>query len=143
MPVTEISAKDAFAILKNDPKSVLIDVRTNEEINFVGFVDPSEIDDRAILLPWKLFPDMRVNPQFTSSLNDSLKKLLSENILEAKLFFMCRSGARSEQAAYQTSTLGFQNCYNITSGFEGDIDYNGHRGNVNGWKASKLPWKQS
>ena len=143
MPVNEISATDAFSILVNDSNSILIDVRTPEEITFVGFPDKSEIDDRLILLPWKLFPDMRMNPQFTTTLTESLKQEFGDNTLNVKLFFMCRSGARSEQAAYHATTLGFENCYNITSGFEGDIDFNGHRSNVNGWKASNLPWKQS
>ncbi len=143
MSVTQITAKEAFALLTSNSNSMLIDVRTPEETNFVGFVDPSEIDDRVALLPWKLFPDMRLNPQFTSSLTEITKQAFGENALNANIFFMCRSGARSDQAAYHASTLGFKNCYNVLSGFEGDIDNNGHRGNVNGWKAENLPWRQS
>ncbi len=143
MPVTQISAKDAFSLLLSDSNSMLIDVRTPEETNFVGFADPSELDDRVSLLPWKLFPDMRVNPNFSNSLIEAAKKAFGEKALNAKMFFMCRSGARSDQAAFHATTLGFENCYNIISGFEGDIDDNGHRGNVNGWKAEKLPWRQS
>lgn len=143
MSVIQIAAKDAFALLVSDANSILIDVRTPEETNFVGFADPSEIDDRMSLLPWKLFPDMRINPQFTNTLTEVTKQIFGENAINAKIFFMCRSGARSDQAAYHATTLGFENCYNILSGFEGDLDGNNHRGNVNGWKADNLPWKQS
>ena len=31
---------------------------------------------------------------------------------------------------------------NVAGGFEGDIDGEGHRGHVNGWKAANLPWRQ-
>ncbi len=143
MPVIQINAKDAFASLLNDANSILIDVRTLEETNFVGIVDPAEADERVSLLPWKLLPDMRINPNFTISLTEITKQAFGENALNAKIFFMCRSGARSDQAAYHATTLGFENCYNIISGFEGDIDGNGHRGKVNGWKAENLPWRQS
>ena len=143
MPVIQISAKDAFALLVSDANSMLIDVRTPEETNFVGVVDASEVDDRAALLPWKLFPDMRINPNFTSSLTTVTKETLGEGALAAKIFFLCRSGGRSDQAAYHATTLGFENCYNIISGFEGDVDDAGHRGKTNGWKAENLPWRQS
>ena len=35
-----------------------------------------------------------------------------------------------------------QNTYNFSEGFEGSHDGSSHRGNINGWKFSRLPWKQ-
>jgi hypothetical protein len=35
------------------------------------------------------------------------------------------------------------NCINVTEGFEGDLDAEGHRGNLNGWRARGLAWRQS
>jgi hypothetical protein len=32
---------------------------------------------------------------------------------------------------------------NILEGFEGDLDANGHRGTVGGWRKASLPWVQS
>lgn len=143
MSVIQISAKDAFAFLAKDADSMLVDVRTPEETNFVGIVDPAELDERMALIPWKLLPDMRLNPNFTSALTAITQENFTEKALDAKIFFMCRSGARSDQAAYHATTLGFKNCYNIIGGFEGDIDSDNHRGNINGWKAENLPWRQS
>ncbi|MEM7686023.1 MAG: rhodanese-like domain-containing protein, partial [Pseudomonadota bacterium] len=34
-------------------------------------------------------------------------------------------------------------CTNVAEGFEGDLDADGHRGTINGWKAHGLPWRQS
>jgi hypothetical protein len=37
---------------------------------------------------------------------------------------------------------GWNNCYNILEGFEGDKDANGQRGRVGGWRLAGLPWSQ-
>lgn len=142
MSITTISAADAFKILNDEKNSLLVDVRSFEEANFIGLVNPSEIDDRVAILPWKSFPSMKINPKFSESLEEIVSKTFSENPKETKILFLCRSGARSEQAAEHFSSLGYS-CYNIEHGFEGDIDENGHRGKINGWKASNLPWRQS
>ena len=140
MPIIEITPQDAFEVLKNDPNSVLIDVRTFEEINFVGFVDPSSFGNRMIILPWLLYPEMQENPDFGHALEESLKGLNLNP--ETKLLFICRSGGRSHSAGVNSLNSGYANCYNIVHGFEGDLNAGSHRGGVNGWKASHLPWRQ-
>lgn len=143
MSVTQISAADVFALLKKDKNSVLIDVRTFEEFNFVGTANSAEFDGRMILNPWKLTMAMKENPTFATNLEEMLTKLFGNKSKEAKLFFICRTGGRSDAAARFANSLGYINCFNVTSGFEGDLDPNEQRGKVNGWKAEKLPWKQS
>jgi rhodanese-related sulfurtransferase len=46
--VLQITAVDAWKILQDKPNSILIDVRTKEEIDFVGFVDLSKINAKTI-----------------------------------------------------------------------------------------------
>jgi rhodanese-related sulfurtransferase len=142
MPIIQISARDAFELLKNDQNSVLVDVRTFEEFNFVGFVNPASFNNRLVLLPWQLFPAMNENPEFANSLEESLKKLFGEEFQEMKIIFICRTGGRSNAAANHALNLGYKNCYNLIAGFEGELDKEERRGNVNGWKASDLPWRQ-
>lgn len=141
MSVTQISAQEAFELLKNDQNSALIDVRTFEEFNFVGFVDPASFDGRMILLPWQLYPEMEENLDFAHNLTKSLAQL-SLPIDKACLFFICRTGARSNAAAEFALNSGYENPHNILHGFEGDLNSGSHRGLVNGWKASNLPWRQ-
>jgi len=135
MPVEQITPINAFELLKNNKNSLLIDVRTNEELNFVGIVDASSFDNRMIFLPWQTLPQMQQNQNF---MNDLLAKVNKDN----EVLFLCRTGGRSNQSALLASTIGFKKCYNIINGFEGDLNSQNHRGLINGWKASNLPWEQ-
>lgn len=141
--VLQIDGNDAWKILQEDQNSVLVDVRTSEEVEFVGFVDSSKACNKTIYLPWKVYPQMMVDEAFTDKLSaliaDNFSSSSPENI---KLFFICRSGNRSLEAAMFMSDLGFQ-CHNIKDGFEGSHDEFDHRGNINGWKATNLPWRQN
>jgi rhodanese-related sulfurtransferase len=135
MSVEQISPQNAFELLKNQKNSVLIDVRTMEELSFVGVVNASSFENRLIFLAWQTLPQMEQNQNFA---NDLLAKVDKDN----EVLFLCRTGGRSNQSAQLASTLGFKKTYNIINGFEGDLNSQNHRGLVNGWKASNLPWEQ-
>lgn len=61
---------------------------------------------------------------------------------ETLVMFLCRSGGRSHGAATAAAASGYGNAYNILEGFEGDLDANGHRNSVGGWRKAGLPWRQ-
>ncbi len=110
-------------------EAVLVDVRTDAERAWVGFVPGAEA------LAWKQWPGMAMNPGFDAgiqALGDGGKKLV----------LLCRSGVRSVAAAQRATELGLQ-AYNILEGFEGDPDVNAQRGKVGGWRFHGLPWRQS
>ncbi len=142
MLATQINVKDAFELLKKDQDSVLIDVRTLEELNFVGSVNAEFFDNRLIFLPWQIWPRMDENPDFAIQLEESLQEIFGNNFKETKIIFLCRTGGRSNQAANYALNLGYKSCYNLVAGFEGDLNQEGHRGTINGWKANNLPWRQ-
>ena len=133
----DISAKQAWEKLSEDPDAVLIDVRTEAEYTWVGNPDLSNLDKESLRIPWQIFPGMAINPEFINQVSSSGADK------DAPLLFLCRSGVRSAHAAEAMTAAGFQNCYNVTGGFEGDRDADGHRGNVGGWKADGLPWHQN
>jgi len=135
MSVEQISPQNAFELLKNQKNSFLIDVRTNEELNFVGVVDASSFNNRMIFLAWQTLPNMQQNQNFMSDLVSKVNK-------DSEVLFLCRTGGRSNQSAQFASSIGFKKCYNIINGFEGDLNSKNHRGLINGWKASNLPWEQ-
>ena len=52
--IAAVSVEDAWARLKSDSRSVLIDVRTIAEWAYVGLPDLSSIGKRPVLVEWHL-----------------------------------------------------------------------------------------
>lgn len=132
----DIPPQQAWAMLEQDARAQLVDVRTPAEWTYVGVPDLSSMGKEVKLIPWMLFPGMEFNPEF----GEQLAKVTADH--EAPLLFLCRSGVRSRAAAVAATRLGYRHCYNIGSGFEGVHDASRHRGTVNGWKVDGLPWMQ-
>lgn len=131
----------AHALLATHPDAVLVDVRSRPEWTFVGVPDLAAIGKQALFLEWQAYPAMLVDAQFADRL---LAALAQKGVPDdAPLLFLCRSGARSQAAAIALTGRGRPNCFNISDGFEGPRDDEGHRGRTAGWKAAALPWGQS
>jgi sulfur dioxygenase len=124
----DVSAQQAFDWLQAG-SAVLVDVRTDAEREWVGFVP------EALPLAWKQWPGMAENPNFDAG----LKSLVPEG---KKVVLLCRSGVRSVAAARRATELGFE-AYNILEGFEGDPDQHAQRGHKGGWRFNGLPWRQN
>ena len=132
----DLRPTEAWEMLKVEPAAQLVDVRTQPEWSFVGIPDLDPIGKRPILLAWQAYPAMHINPTFV----EELKRLVPSP--STPLLFICRSGARSRAAAAAMTAQGYQRCYNVAEGFEGQVDAEGHRGRKAGWKAARLPWNQ-
>ena len=128
--VTPSQAHDALAA---DPAAVLVDVRMPAELSFVGMPTLDDIGKSLLVIPW--------NPQLTP---DQLTAQLAGAGVgpDDPIYFICRSGARSANAAALATSAGYGECYNVSGGFEGPPDAAGHRGTVAGWKVEGLPWRQ-
>lgn len=133
----DIAPATAWKILGERKDAILIDVRTRAEWNYVGVPDLATIDKKPGLLEWQIFPDMRTNPEFVSGLSGGIADTA------APILFLCRSGVRSAAAAKAMTAAGYNNCFNISDGFEGPLDANAKRGGSAGWKAAGLPWRQT
>jgi rhodanese-related sulfurtransferase len=138
--IEAVSVEEAWARLKSDPRSVLIDVRTIAEWAYVGLPDLGGIGKRPVLVEYQGFPDERLNTAFVERVTEALNPLGAKR--DSELFFICRSGSRSLKAARAMAAAGYMRCRNVTGGFEGPLDHERHRGRVAGWKASGLPWAQ-
>ena len=138
--IESVSVEEAWARLKDDAASVLIDVRTRAEWAFVGLPDLSSIGKRAVLVEWQGFPDNQVNKAFVENVAEALATIGAQK--DSQLFFICRSGGRSLNAARAMAAAGYSRCFNVADGFEGPLDPNRHRGTLGGWKAKGLPWVQ-
>lgn len=132
----DLTPRQAWETLISDPAAVLVDVRTRAEWAFVGLPDLSSLDREAFLVEWNRFPEGNANADFLTDL------AATEVAPEAPVLFLCRSGVRSRGAAAAATAAGYHAAYNISEGFEGDLDPAGHRG-VGGWKSAGLPWRQT
>ena len=141
--VTEETPQDTWTGLKNTTDAVLVDVRTKPEWSFTGIPDLSALGKKVILLEWRQYPNMSVNESFVVHLLEQLG-----GSVPSKIYFMCRSGVRSMEAANVVNeALSAQGlptmCINMQEGFEGDLNPNRHRGLTNGWKSRGLAWGQT
>ncbi len=109
-------------------EAVLVDVRTDAEREWVGFVPG------AVALAWKQWPGMAMNAGF----DEGLKAAVPAG---TKVVLLCRSGVRSVAAARRAAELGLE-AYNILEGFEGDANEHAQRGQRGGWRLQGLPWMQ-
>src|SRR5262249_16142099 len=108
----DILPAEALDRLKANPQAVLVDVRTAPEWAYVGV--PAV--ERLLRLSWQVYPSMQTNLDFAKEIESAgLTK-------DTELLFICRSGARSGQAAAALSGIGYSNCWNVAQGFEGDRD---------------------
>jgi rhodanese-related sulfurtransferase len=134
--VENVTPKQSFAALAADGKAQLVDVRTDAEWQYVGIPDLRPLGKQAVLVSWQYFPSGNVNASFVEELRDAGLEP------SQPLYFLCRSGVRSAAAARAAAAAGFATVYNVADGFEGPPDARGHRGQVAGWKADDLPWRQ-
>lgn len=134
--VPDVSPAEAWEALRSDPQAALVDVRTDAEWAFVGVPDLGAAGKQAVLIPWQVYPSMQVHAGF---IDDLRRAGLTP---EHKIYFLCRSGARSLAAGQAAVAAGFPHAFNIADGFEGPPDAAGHRGVEAGWKAASLPWRQ-
>jgi rhodanese-related sulfurtransferase len=124
-----LTPQEASDLLHLAPGAKLVDVRTRAEWDWVGRVPG------AIEIEWNQYPSGTRNPNFLAELQRQVER-------EALVMFICRSGIRSGGAAQVASEAGYDDCYNVLEGFEGDKDANSHRNTVGGWRQAGLPWMQ-
>lgn len=142
-PVGKVSPTNAWRILEKDSSAHLVDVRTPAEWAFVGVPDVSGLAHIPLFIEWARYPDMSLNLAFAAEVEAAIGA-----DSPGPLLFICRSGARSLQAAHAVADHFAEKgnavtCLNVVEGFEGDLDASGHRGDHNGWKARGLAWRQS
>ena len=119
----DVSAADAFVFLNENDKSVLVDVRSPNEMLIFGEPDISQSGKKVLQISWLSPETMSKNPNFDI--------LLTSNVpnKDSNVFFLCKVGGRSAMAAQTAASLGYSKCYNIINGME------------EGWKPAGLPWR--
>lgn len=116
--------------------ALIVDVRSAEERKFVGHVPGS------LHVAWATGTALNRNPRFARELAALLARQAASQEPPPAVLLLCRSGKRSALAAQEASKAGLARVFNISEGFEGDLDEHQQRGHFNGWRFYSLPWIQ-
>ena len=99
--IEDVDPKRVWSALQADTSARLVDVRTNAEWVYVGLPDLEATGQDPVLIPWQVFPTMQVNADFVGHMRQA--GLTPEH----KIYFLCRSGVRSQAAAQAAVAAGF------------------------------------
>jgi rhodanese-related sulfurtransferase len=116
--IKQIKSSDIKKFIKNNPKTVLLDVRTEDEWNKVGKPDTKDLGIKSF------FITISQDPSFLDDVKQSIDK-------KDQVLVMCAAGGRSIVAANILSNEGYA-VLNVSDGFSGN-------GQEPGWKNLGLP----
>ncbi len=135
--VKGLSPQQAWELVQENPRAVLIDIRSTMEYLFVGH--PAG----AVHVAWIDEPEWTVNPEFVTEVRKVMLGGIScHDEGCAPIVLICRSGKRSLDAGDLLLQEGFTEVYHVDEGFEGELDDDHHRSTVGGWRFHGLPWEQ-
>ena len=119
--IKQILSKEIKDYVKNNPKSVLLDVRTQEELDNIGKPDGDKIGLKTYFLEIK-----------RDAFFDFVQEFKNLNISQNKeILVICASGERSQISAELLSRENYKSL-NISDGFMGSQE-------GVGWKNNGLP----
>ena len=124
--IKQLPSKDLENYIKNNPKSILLDVRTEEEWNNDGKPDGEKMGLKTHFLSIQL-----ADTSFNQNFIEDFKKLNIQK--DTEILTMCMGGVRSQAVAELITKKNYK-CVNISDGFLG------YKENI-GWKRNKLPCK--
>ena len=125
--IKQIPSSKIKEFIKENPKSILLDVRTREEWDQIGKPDGDKIGIKTYFLSSQ-FQGRIINENFIKEFeNFKIDK-------NCEILVMCGSGNRSQRAAELLTEKGFK-CLNVSDCFRGDGE------EKIGWKNNQLPTK--
>ena len=116
--IKEIKSSEIKKFLESNPKTVLLDVRTEDEWNTVGKPDTKDLGIKSY------FITISQDPSFVDSVKQNID-------IKEKILVMCAAGGRSVIAANLLAKEGYDTL-NVSDGFSGN-------GQDPGWKNLGLP----
>ncbi|MDJ0859311.1 MAG: rhodanese-like domain-containing protein [Dinoroseobacter sp.] len=137
-----LTAEETLAFLTDTPEALMIDVRTQEEIDESGLAEGTDALIPLFIPDPKKKDAAMLNPDFFPG----IAELANSQQLAADhpIVIICRSGNRSAQAANALGQMGFTQVYTVTDGYLGDRAKSGPdkgKRTVNGWRNAGLPWE--
>jgi rhodanese-related sulfurtransferase len=116
--IKQIKSSDIKEFITNNPKTVLLDVRTENEWNTVGKPDTKDLGIKSF------FITISQDPSFLDNVKQNINT-------DDQVLVMCAAGGRSIIAADLLANAGYKTL-NVSDGFSGN-------GQDPGWKNLGLP----
>ena len=116
--IRQIKSSDIKKFVNNNPNTVLLDVRTEDEWKTVGKPNTKELGIKSY------FITITQDPSFLNNIKQNIDK-------KSQILVMCAAGGRSIIAANLLANEGY-NVLNVSDGFNGNNQ-------ESGWKNSGLP----
>lgn len=133
-----ISPDEAYEIMLDNTNAIVIDVRTPEEVKYLGTPGPNRAGDGSVLSE-RVKAANYIGNSFMTDVNEIVEDMEDQTVIT-----ICRSGSRSYKAAIALMDAGYTSVYSISDGFEGDRNPETGTGcrDHNGWIVSGLPYKK-
>ena len=126
--IKQIKSSEVKKLLEENPKTVILDVRTNDELNSVGKINAEDLGSKTYHVV--VSPDLgnwqEPDPNFVENVKKQINK-------DTPVLISCAAGGRSLIAANLLEPEGYT-AMNLSDGFSGN-------GQDPGWKNSSLPVK--
>ena len=116
--IEQIKSSEIKKFIEKNPKTVLLDVRTEDEWNTVGKPNSDSLGIKTY------FITISQDPSFSENVKKEINK-------ENQVLVMCAAGGRSEIAVQLMQKEGYL-AHNVSDGFSGD-------GQDPGWQNLGLP----
>ena len=116
--IRQIKSSEIKKFIENNPNTVLLDVRTEDEWNTIGKPDTKDLGIKSV------FITISQDPSFLENVRQNIDK-------DNQVLVMCAAGGRSIIAANLLANAGYKTL-NVADGFSGN-------GEDPGWKNLGLP----
>ena len=126
-----LTPKEAWALIQQQPDALFVDVRMEIESLYVG--RPPGVEN----IPWYEYPDLTANP---GAFATAVEREAGDK--HRTVVLICRSGKRTLDAGQALEAAGFTCVVNVLHGFEGELNDAFHRSSISGWRFDGLPWEQ-
>jgi len=127
MDIRQVTPREAYELLEQDPGAVYLDVRTEGEFE-AGH--PAGARNVPVVLVDPVARQPVPNPDFVAIVKRHLAP-------DTRLVVGCQSGGRSQHACELLARAGYTDLANVWAGFGGARDQTGRI--VAGWAAAGLP----
>ena len=124
--IKQIKSSEVKKLLEGNPKTVILDVRTNDELNSVGKINAEDLGSKTYNVV--VSPDLgnwqSPDPNFVENVKKQIDK-------DTPILISCAAGGRSLIAANLLEQEGYT-AMNLSDGYSGN-------GEDPGWKNAGLP----